>query len=89
MESRFYNFSTAKKRSTQLESKVIKFPREDDNAPRTMILKKECPDVYHLFKDCMNANNNDENKCYDLKIKLDECSVGAFKKVNTTKDYQW
>jgi len=44
MESRSYNFSTARKRSSQLAGSVIRFPREEDTAPRTRILLKECPD---------------------------------------------
>ena len=50
MESRSYNFSTARKRSSQLAGSVIKFPREDDHAPRMLILKSECPDEYKEFK---------------------------------------
>lgn len=50
MESRSYNFSTAKKRSSQLASNVIRFPREEDTAPRTQILMKECPDQFSVFK---------------------------------------
>lgn len=42
MESRSYNFSSGKKRSSQLAGSKIYFPREDDKAPRTKILKKEC-----------------------------------------------
>lgn len=38
MESRSYNFSTARKRSSQLAGDVIRFPREDDTAPRMRIL---------------------------------------------------
>jgi hypothetical protein len=44
-------FGTAEKRSTLLENKVIEFPKEDDNSPRTMILKKECGHQYHVFHD--------------------------------------
>ena len=51
MESRSYNFSTARKRSSQLAGAIIRFPREDDNAPRMRILLHECPDEYHAFKD--------------------------------------
>mmetsp|Transcript_11845 Transcript_11845/g.13641 ORF Transcript_11845/g.13641 Transcript_11845/m.13641 type:complete len:90 (+) Transcript_11845:43-312(+) len=89
MESRSYNFSTARKRSTQLAASVIKFPREDDNAPRTKILRKECPSEYDAFKICMKANGNDENKCWDLKQALEHCSVEAFKKVNSDPSYEY
>ena len=49
MESRSYMFSTAKKRSTQMASKVISFPKEDDTAPRTRILVKECNPELTVF----------------------------------------
>ncbi len=54
MESRSYMFSAAKKRSTMLENEVIQsanqVPREEDTAPRIMILRKECPAQYEEFK---------------------------------------
>jgi hypothetical protein len=51
METRASMFSTAEKRSTLLENKVIEFAKEDDNSPRTQILKKECTTLYHDFHD--------------------------------------
>ena len=44
METWASMFSTAEKRSTLLENKVIEFPKEDDNSPWILILKKECND---------------------------------------------
>lgn len=46
METRASMFSTAEKRSTLLENKVIEFAKEDENSPRTLILRKECPHEY-------------------------------------------
>ncbi|CAD8100964.1 unnamed protein product [Paramecium primaurelia] len=88
MESRSYNFSTAKKRSTQMESKVIFFPREDESAPRTIILKKECPGELSAFKECV-IRTKDESKCMSFKDALLECGKPAFRKANTTPDYQF
>mmetsp|Transcript_3713 Transcript_3713/g.3147 ORF Transcript_3713/g.3147 Transcript_3713/m.3147 type:complete len:90 (-) Transcript_3713:229-498(-) len=87
MESRSYNFSTANKRSTMLSSKIIYFPRWDDQSPRVKILSRECPDTFKDFKDCMNANNNDENICFEKKQVLNECAVGAFNKANSDPNY--
>jgi len=60
MESRSYMFSTARKRSTLLQNKgieyiqkYIRFPREDNHAPRMLIVKKECPPEYNNFIDCI------------------------------------
>ena len=39
------------------------------------------------FRECMNANSNDENKCLDSKKVLDKCSFAAFNEVNT--DPKW
>ncbi|EAR89604.2 hypothetical protein TTHERM_00161200 (macronuclear) [Tetrahymena thermophila SB210] len=88
MESRSYMFSLAKKRSTLLENKLITFAREDDNAPRTKILKKECTEQFVAFKECMKRLN-DETKCGNFKDALMECGVGAFKKANSEPGYQF
>mmetsp|Transcript_18881 Transcript_18881/g.26529 ORF Transcript_18881/g.26529 Transcript_18881/m.26529 type:complete len:90 (+) Transcript_18881:95-364(+) len=89
MESRSYNFSVGKKRSTQLSSKIIFFPKWDDNAPRVLILKKECPDQYSTFSSCMKANDNDENICYEKKQALLECGGPAFRKANSDETYTY
>ncbi|EGR30838.1 hypothetical protein IMG5_122710 [Ichthyophthirius multifiliis] len=86
MESRSYMFSLAKKRSTLLENKIIVFQREDDNAPRMKILRKECPDDYQTYKECM-VKFNSEAKCVTFKDKMIECGVVAFKKANSEAGY--
>ncbi|KAM3128374.1 hypothetical protein pb186bvf_019502 [Paramecium bursaria] len=88
MESRSYNFSSGKKRSTQVDSKVIFFPREDEGAPRSTILKKECPDQYHDFHSCLKLTK-DESKCATQKEGLLECGKPAFRKANTTPGYEF
>ena len=35
----------------------------------------------------MKSHGNNENLCFDLKTRLDECSSSAFRKVNTSSDY--
>lgn len=59
------------------------FPREDEGSPRQAILDKFCQDEVKLFRNCMNANNYDENKCLPTKIIVDKCAAAAFKKVNS------
>ena len=58
------------------------FPREDDSAPRQVILKKMCPEVLGIFKACMAANDYNENNCLESKGNLDKCGGAAFKQVN-------
>ena len=33
-----------------------RFPRDDKNAPRMLIVKKECPDEFHSFVSCTEKN---------------------------------
>lgn len=37
----------------------------------------------------MRENGNNENLCSNLKVKLDECSSLAFRKVNGSKDFNY
>jgi hypothetical protein len=37
----------------------------------------------------MKENGNNENVCFDLKEKLNECASVAFRMVNTSRDYSW
>ncbi len=37
-----------------LMNEYCSFPREDDSAPRTKILVKECPEEYNIFKEVYN-----------------------------------
>ena len=55
MENRAYMFSTANKRSTLLDTKFIYFPKEEDGSPRFRILKKECPEKFTAFIECMDS----------------------------------
>ena len=58
------------------------FPREDDSAPRQVILKKMCHDFLGTFKACMQANDFNENNCLPSKGDLDKCGAAAFRNVN-------
>jgi hypothetical protein len=96
MESRSYNFSTARKRSTLLESKGIeymlylwRFPKDDINAPRMRIVKKECPPEFEAFIDCLSKNSAKPELCVPIKEKLFECGRPGFKKANTDPDYEY
>lgn len=89
MESRSYMFSTAKKRSTLLESKGIEFPKEDTNAPRMRIAKKECPDEYDSYMDCLTVNAANPDKCIPLRDQLFVCGRPGFRKANTDPDYEY
>jgi len=88
MESRAYAFGTAKKRSTLMETMSIPYPREEDSAPRMVILKKECPDDHTEWITCCKANAGQESKCSDLKDTLYECGIVAFRRVNNDPDYE-
>jgi len=61
---------------------VRSFAREDEGSPRQDILDKFCQSEVKLFRACMTANGNDENKCLPPKNILDKCAALAFKKVN-------
>lgn len=62
------------------------FPREDEGSPRQAILDKFCQDEVKQFRNCMNANNYDENKCLPSKAILDKCAAAAFKNVNANPE---
>ena len=63
------------------------FPREDEGSPRQAILDKFCQDEVKQFRNCMNANNYDENKCLPTKAILDKCAATSFKKVNAEPEW--
>ena len=63
------------------------FPREDEGSPRQAILDKFCQDDVKQFRNCMNANNYDENKCLPTKMILDKCAANSFKKVNAEPEW--
>ena len=96
MESRSYMFSTARKRSTLLENKGIeyllvwcRFPRDDKNAPRMRIVRKECPDDYEKFMSCLENNPGKPENCLSLRDAMFECGKSGFKKANTDMDYTY
>jgi hypothetical protein len=62
------------------------FPREDSSAPRQIILKDNCPKEYGDFKECLHANNSDENKCPTQKAVLTKCANKAFRKINNNAE---
>merc|ERR1712151_588338 len=82
MEGRSYNFSTAKVRSTLMDTKTIPFAREDENSPRMKILAKECDTEHSIFMKCLADNAGAESKCADLKDALYKCGQPVFRKVN-------
>ena len=59
------------------------FPREDESAPRQVILRKFCPEPMGVFRACMSANDYNENKCLEPKGILDKCASAAFKNCNS------
>jgi len=66
---------------------LYSFPREDEGSPRQAILDKFCQDEVKQFRNCMNANNYDENKCLPTKAILDKCAATSFKKVNAEPEW--
>jgi len=68
MESRATAFGTSKKRSTLMETKTIPYPREEDTAPRMLILAQECPDQLSTWKQCLTDNKGSESVCEPLKM---------------------
>ncbi len=87
MESRSYNFSSGKQRSSQVASTAVVFSREEESAPRTQIIKKECPEEYKAYKACFNEHG--DQKCQHLKDEMKACGQIAFRMVNTTPSYAW
>jgi len=65
------------------------FAREDESSPRSDILDKFCPEQFRLFRACMVANGNDENKCLESKGIVDKCAALAFKEVNSAGAGNW
>ena len=89
-------FGGTKKRSTLVDDRVImyysyciylncmyRFPREDEGSPRNAILLRFCTSEYQSFRNCMNANSYNENKCLKVKEPLDKCASETLKKINT------
>lgn len=68
-------------------SAIYSFPREDEGSPRQAILDKFCQDDVKSFRNCMNANNYDENKCLPTKMILDKCAAASFKMVNDKPEW--
>ena len=68
-------------------SYLYSFPREDEGSPRQAILDKFCQNEVKQFRNCMNANNYDENKCLPTKNILDKCAANSFKKVNAEPEW--
>ena len=89
MENMVHNFGGTKRKSTLVDDRVIGFPRDDEGSPRQDILTKFCPADLSLFKTCMTANGNDENKCLESKGILDKCAALAFKTVNGAGAGEW
>ena len=67
----------------------FRFPREDEGSPRQAILGKFCPNDLSAFRNCMMANNFEENKCLESKKILGVCSDAAFMEVNTAGAGNW
>lgn len=64
-----------------------RFPREDAHSPRMLIIRKECPDDYVRFQDCLAANPSSPELCLNLRNELFECGKGGFKKANSDPNY--
>merc|ERR1712070_654110 len=87
MENMCHMFGGGKKKSTLVDERVIYFPREDDGSPRQAILAQFCEADLTSFRECMAANDFNENNCLETKGILDKCASGAFKKVNSDPQY--
>ena len=73
-------------RSTSEEEGSIMFPRKDDNAPRNMIYRIECPSQLTTFESCMSRTGGDLTACAEPKQLLEECGNAAFKSINGQPD---
>ena len=82
-ENMVHMFGGGKKKSTLVDERLVYFPREDESAPRQVILRKFCPEKMSVFRACMAANDFNENKCLEPKGILDKCASGAFKECNS------
>ena len=68
---------------------LFRFPKEDTNAPRMRIAKKECPDEYDSYMDCLTVNAANPDKCIPLRDQLFVCGRPGFRKANTDPDYEY
>jgi len=89
MENMVHMFGGTSKKSTLIDEKITRFPREDESSPRQAILESFCPDSLKEFKSCMAANGFDENQCLQPKGVLDGCAKSAFKEVNAAGAGNW
>jgi len=51
------------------------------------IIKKECPDEFHAFQDCVVNNSSAPEKCLTLRFEMFECGKAGFKKANSDANY--
>mmetsp|Transcript_5529 Transcript_5529/g.9429 ORF Transcript_5529/g.9429 Transcript_5529/m.9429 type:complete len:92 (+) Transcript_5529:51-326(+) len=82
-ENMVHMFGGTKKKSTLVDERVIFFPREDESSPRQAILQRFCQDDLLQFRNCMTANDFNENNCLPTKGIVDKCAAAAFKNVNS------
>ena len=68
---------------------ICRFPKEDPNAPRMLIVKKECPDEFEKYTDCLTKNSANPDVCKNLKEELFICGKPGFKKANTDPTYTY
>ena len=85
-ENMVHMFGGGKKKSTLIDERLVYFPREDESAPRQVILRKFCPEKVNTFRACMAANDFNENNCLEPKGILDKCASAAFKECNMNAD---
>ena len=87
MENMVHMFGGTSKKSTLVDERIIYFPREDEGSPRQAILAQFCTAEVSSFRNCMAANDFNENKCLESKGVLDKCAALAFKKVNSNPEF--
>lgn len=54
-----------------------------------LIVKKECPDEYNTFIDCLEANPGKPENCATLRYAMFDCGKTGFKKANTEAGYTY
>lgn len=54
-----------------------------------LIVKKECPDEFEKYTDCLTKNSANPDVCKNLKEELFICGKPGFKKANTDPTYTY
>jgi hypothetical protein len=87
MEKMAHMFGGTKRKQSLSSEAINYYARDDESSPRLVVQNKFCPDQLSGFRNCMAANDYDENKCIESKGALDTCSKQAFRETNADPNF--